>query len=1453
MNRLPHRNATFLARLLVLTCLGGGRAWAQIAATNAQPPAVISVAEPDAEVNTWLTRGAEAVRAGNPDQALTWLLRVLQADPAALASTNGVTFRPARKLAMDLIRAIPERTRAAYRAQLGLAKGARNRLPAPTDPAALEERYQDAFASDRAETGLRLAGFYLDQGRFRDARQVLLDLLDSGAATRTQRSELLARLVVACARVGDIAEAERAGAELRREGHADRWPGLEDELRNASAAATPAASNAWTMAYGGSAREARPAGSGPDLEATDALILRWTLQPGSSLVRSGLETEGPTNLPAQMCVGRSFAVNRMTEDHQRPSDDVIFAGNRAWINAFDERAAITLDAGRVLWRTPRAATEQLPAQAMQITGSWVFGNRLNRAAARLGSRLYCVEDNYRASLSQYVREKRESVNGKDVISPLPCGNTLAAYDADSGRLLWRIGREPVLDNKPRQAGERWQANAMRFAAPPVACGDGLIVPFEAEGFIGVAGLDANSGARTWHTQIAYRPQSDTPRARPLTLTMDGATAYLCSGNGTISAVDGSDGSVLWTAVYEPFPASSGTNSISAEDQAETVWEESLVQIAGETVVAMPEDSNELMAFDRRIGTLLWKRPKPDGVNYVVGRQGEGLVVAGRRTVASVSLTDGGTVWRVAIEGSTGRGTLCRQEVLIPAGRAVLRLCATNGTALRPVRAQTPQDLPLGNLYAWGDQLLVAALDRLYALADARPEFARLDEALKRAPTAELHAERSRRYAGIGRYREAMADLREVWKRQPGTPDEEAIRSQLLAEFDTAAPHDSRVAEKLYAMATGAGDHAASCWRLAQHREKTGDTNGALAYYAAILGAPDVSVGMTAGTADWEASSRRLAARRLDAMLAGDDIRRRMLLGEPAAQALAKLGPNSAVTALVEVASFFPGTAAAQEAAIQAARQAVDRGDLGTAEAILFRALTLSARPDRAAVLSELARLYERMKWPGGLVRLRDDWKRFGGGAPMPEPVARAITNAVEARQAVSSLPRPPWRLRWRAKIPPYSTSHVVPAGLVYWERKNEYTAFRDKNAKKEPTQIGCLALDTGASRWTRNTWVTERWLQKASWPDGPQMDLQWAEINLLLLNGGSGECVDLWSGAGTTNDALGAIPENGFNFPVAGRQGMAIVTADAVGGGLAGLDLLTGQVAWRRSGLWQLLDGGSMLVLRPGSDAGIAFCNYQRGRDGVRNLTWLDPSTGTIAAKRRLDADDKEWYAAALKMRNPEDEPPARRGTPEWQSEERQLSVKHPVSGAVVWATPRDLPIVKHTVMTDGSVVAQTADNELLLLDGDTGRIVSRSGEIRKEYKYASQLQYGNSVIVNFTTGDTNEFVVLDPAVTNAAFRAVLTNNQPITWLGPRMPGMLLAHTWTNEKGPQKSKAFVRVVNERGENVNGWRLPAEKDAPTPRHGYAHGLLKAGDVILMIREGTGEVLAYEHDPDGGGKK
>jgi hypothetical protein len=47
--------------------IGGACVWAQAAATNnSQPTVADSVADPDSDVNSWITRAEQALRAGQP-------------------------------------------------------------------------------------------------------------------------------------------------------------------------------------------------------------------------------------------------------------------------------------------------------------------------------------------------------------------------------------------------------------------------------------------------------------------------------------------------------------------------------------------------------------------------------------------------------------------------------------------------------------------------------------------------------------------------------------------------------------------------------------------------------------------------------------------------------------------------------------------------------------------------------------------------------------------------------------------------------------------------------------------------------------------------------------------------------------------------------------------------------------------------------------------------------------------------------------------------------------------------------------------------------------------------------------------------------------------------------------------------------------------------------------------
>jgi outer membrane protein assembly factor BamB len=1428
-----------------MACLGADRARAEDALVVAAPPMANAVAEVDAEANMWLNRFLAAVRSGEPENALPLLMRLLRAGPVAMGSTNGVTYLPVRKLVIGLIRELPE----SFLELLLLQKEALTKKPSgraqpAMDLAALATLHgaslPDAAA---AEAGMRLAGIYLDQARFVKARRVLLDLLEEYPPDLVPRAELLPRLVVACARVGDSARAQWAWDELQKQGETNRWASLAEELRLAEPQAA-LVSNGWPMAYGGPLREGAVWRPAAEQAGCDQWIPIWGVNVGPGIVRDGHNPEGATNLPAQYCVGRSYATTCMTEKNYRPSDDLVFAGNKAWVNTFGECLAVDLVSGRAVQRTPHVTDDPANDPPGAADGGWVFGNRLNRAASLIGKRVYCVEDNYRSSFKPRSRERMEWAGGRYVARALPCGNALAAYDADTGRLVWRVGRE-VPAKTPEKNQRRWSANALRFAAAPVSCGGLLLAPVEDESGSGVAGFDADSGALVWRTRLTPRFPTAEPRASPVNVTADGACAYVCGGKGAVSALDGYDGTVLWTTLYEPSAVVAASNAVNADGsilwsnryvplcvssgiipvdrgiKPETKWEESLTLIVGEALVVMPEDSGEILAINRRTGQPLWKQRKPEGVNYVVGRRGTRLIVAGKQRAAGVDLTDGREQWRALLAGSTGRGALYGSEVLIPYGRRILRLRIEDGVALEPARAQTMDDLPLGNLCVNGNQLLVTGLERLYALADARPVFTRLAESLAQQPTAAAYAERGRVYAGLERDADAVADLREAWKRQRGSAGEAAARAEVLTALWRAAAQDPGTTEKFCAeareIAVTAAERAETAWRWAQGRERSGDTNGALSLYAALASEPDASLAPNPGDSDWEASAHRLAAQRIRTLLAGDAVNRGALLEEPAAQALAKLGSSAGNSALVELATFFPGTRAGQQAAIRAAQMASGRGDLGTAEAILQRTLALAAPSNRVLPAEQLVRLYERMKWPTGAVQLRDEWPRLSAGTPAPDSLTRAAANAI-------GVPLPPWRLRWQKRLPGGTELRHVAAGLFYWNGEAKHT--------------GCLNVENGQERWQKDGAFATFFGYTTS-----------EDSHLLLtFTGDRAACVDVWSGVVMTDglfrgnwDWLRDSGGHDHSPMTLSPIGMTTVNLPGSYANFAGVDVLTGQVAWQRRDMDTLLDWLMWSMPVSWSAESVVLSTIET--DETRLAVALDPWTGAVTGRRSFGGGVfEEWAQRMAGKSGSEDVHAMERGSILLQ--DRRLSVKNLRTGAVIWRSAPELGIVRYNVMPGGMIVAQNDADELLLLSGEDGQSVFRSTGTR--FIFENAVNIGNTVYASRATGNgTNEVMVIDPVGGRIVFQGPLPQEtKPCRVVGAGASEQLLVSVERSDGG------WLQVVNNRETNTSPWRLPRSEDIRRAPRGRYYPVFADG-LILMI--GDNQVLAYEHDPQEDGKK
>jgi hypothetical protein len=106
---------------------------------------------------------------------------------------------------------------------------------------------------------------------------------------------------------------------------------------------------------------------------------------------------------------------------------------------------------------------------------------------------------------------------------------------------------------------------------------------------------------------------------------------------------------------------------------------------------------------------------------------------------------------------------------------------------------------------------------------------------------------------------------------------------------------------------------------------------------------------------------------------------------------------------------------------------------------------------------------------------------------------------------------------------------------------------------------------------------------------------------------------------------------------------------------------------------------------------------------------------------------------------------------------------------------------------------------------------------------------------------DVQVVLVLFPDAGSSGSRWRLDGQaRPLSALGPALPGQLLLHVQGR-----------LVVHSQDGNTRGWSL--QRNADIGGDGVASinfAPLIADGLILMYNSSTGDMLAYEHDPDGG---
>lgn len=314
------------------------------------------------------------------------------------------------------------------------------------------------------------------------------------------------------------------------------------------------------------------------------------------------------------------------------------------------------------------------------------------------------------------------------INVTPEPNSIRAFEADTGRAVWTIGRSGHVDDELRAA---------HFYSTPVAVetrGAELLVAPYIQGddyFLAVLRPDGTIFKRVL---LGAGRSYFYPINSVLQPTAFEGTLYIPTGAGLMVALNADDFSLRWLTRYERASITSVTNrrqvvwagnSVVGSAQPDEWLASPPIVTAGLVLVAAP-DSEYLVAYDRKDGREVWAYPRGQ-LRYLVAADGQRVIAAGKHVIA-IDLADGSAAWMFDRRPPSGRPALCGDTLFVPTDDGLIRVNARTG---KEIGDPLPSRFALGNLLALDGALYsVTAMD-LAKFPDVKQSQQMAQDALER--------------------------------------------------------------------------------------------------------------------------------------------------------------------------------------------------------------------------------------------------------------------------------------------------------------------------------------------------------------------------------------------------------------------------------------------------------------------------------------------------------------------------------------------------------------------------------------------------------------------------------------------------------------------------------------------------------------------------------------------------
>lgn len=677
----------------------------------------------------------------------------------------------------------------------------------------LSEIVQRYFISAHGdEAAYKLACLAMDRYDFVGASRLLMKILQRHPDSTVSKSDILLRLAVASARVGDAVAAKTALAELNKTDGARPTRSVmaaiqaDVERSGKSSALLTKSSRDWLMPLGGAGRKGYMQ-SLPDAAMSSTLTELWGTRfpvkvtkatatprpvfyssdlPGTPIVSDPTAPAGKTSAD-----DKSIAHNWQSKGWS-PAGQILFSDGKVFSKTGNEllcwdAKAVETDGdndNKIAWRSAWKNNYQPDSMTMFYLNMGIqkivkdrpvtphevmlFGDRVHQSMSISHGHIYSIEGRRIESGKQAAKNPSPRPFQYGVTPRRSRSNWLAAYEVQSGKAMWHRSPSDIDKSGDSELG---------FLAAPVPFGNLLLVPVTDGGTLWLYALSYLDGKTIWKTYLCDEPQGGCSPWSPVAVSVEGSDAYVVCGAGVVFAIDAVSGSIRFAMRYERHGKPNRVMGTYGYGGGGTLldlngWEEDVVIPYGRALIVMPSDHDWVFAIDRRTGKLLWQSPRTPldhSATYCLGIVGRDLYVAGKNVVRRIRIVTEEGAWSGSVvkelelkKSSFGRGVLTEDGIYLPIANSIARLDLKTLKIKKQVGVQITSDEPVGNLFSDGNKLWVVGGNHLYTLTNLEHRLVMLKDRIEKGDVQAI-LDRMLLYAKLGKSEEATADLQNAYK------------------------------------------------------------------------------------------------------------------------------------------------------------------------------------------------------------------------------------------------------------------------------------------------------------------------------------------------------------------------------------------------------------------------------------------------------------------------------------------------------------------------------------------------------------------------------------------------------------------------------------------------------------------------------------------------------------------